>query len=285
MHVLYVCYWSFEEGLTRASAVPSVQALGAREEVEKIIFCTLERKRASKMHAFTEEKCADALNALGKKVRWSPLFVPQKGLLGKVWEHTLGLSKMYEICQKEGVDLIWARGSMAGAMAYRLFRRLEVPFVVESFEPHAEYMRAAAVWRSYDPRYLLQRHWERKQKKYAWKLLPVAAGYAAELRKEGVSDERLHVVPCPVDLQDFAFSAKCRKKRRNELGISEKDVLAVYVGKFDQLYLSPSEAAQLFAALREAGLKKFKVLILTPQAFPPLRQALLKMASKKMSFF
>ena len=208
---------------------------------------------------------AKLIAAFGKNVQHWPIHILGGGLFAKLREHTSVLRRIAVLCAKKQINVLWARGSMAGAMAYRLHKRLHIPFVVESFEPHASYMHAAGVWTCYDPRYLLQHHWEQQQKKYAWKLLPVTHGYATRLKKEGVPVKRLHVLSCTVSAKTFAFSAEARRVRRKALGLSEKDILGVYVGKFGQLYLAPKEAAQFFASLRGAGLHALKLLILTPQ--------------------
>ncbi len=265
MRILYLCGWSFHEGLTRASAIPSVRVLAGRTGVEHLLFCTLERKEEWLLDASQ----AKLIAALGKNVQHWPIPILGGGFFAKLREHTSVLHRIAVLCAKKHIHMLWARGSMAGAMAYRLHKRLHIPFVVESFEPHASYMHAAGVWRCYDPRYVLQHHWEQQQKKYAWKLLPVTHGYATRLKKEGVPPKRLEVLPCTVSAKTFAFSAAARRVGRKALGVSEKDILGVYVGKFGQLYLSPKEAAQFFASLRAAGLQPLKLLILTPQ-FPSI---------------
>ena len=55
-----------------------------------------------------------------------------------------------------------AEGAPAGAMVYLLWQKTRLPFYVESFEPHADYMRESGVRRSWDPRYWFQRHREKR---------------------------------------------------------------------------------------------------------------------------
>ena len=79
------------------------------------------------------------------------------------------------------IDFIIARGAAAGALAYKAFKKTKVPFYVESFEPHAAYMLESSVWSKNDPRYLFQKRWEGKQKKYATGLMPVSNNYKKQL--------------------------------------------------------------------------------------------------------
>ena len=270
MHILYLCYWSLHEGLTRTSALPSVRALSDQPEVDRVWFCTLERKGKCIMSV---QDSTVGMN-LGEKVCLWPLHVCANGFLGKVWVHISALLRMRDFCRSKRVNMVWARGSMAGAMAYRLHRLLGLPFVVESFEPYAEYMRAVCTWRPYDPRYWILRCWERSQKQYARYLLPATEGYLASLKAEGLSAERMHVLPCVVDNEAFAFNVEDRARIRNELSIQKDDTLGVYVGKFGKMYLSLWAAALLFAGLRSEGLHSLKLLIISQQPLSPIANAL-----------
>lgn len=61
-------------------------------------------------------------------------------------------------------DFILAQGALAGVLSYLVWQKTKLPFYVESFESHADYIRESGMWRDYDPRYLFQRHWENRQK-------------------------------------------------------------------------------------------------------------------------
>ncbi|RZK19603.1 MAG: glycosyl transferase family 1 [Hymenobacter sp.] len=161
-----------------------------------------------------------------------------------------------------GADFILARGAPAGALAYLVQRRTGLPFYVESFEPHAEYMRKSGVWRWYDPRYIFQQYWENQQKRRAIGLMPVAENYRRQLIAEGVPAARIITVPCSVNLTDFAFSPSCRRQLRERLGLAADALVGVYVGKFGGIYYD-EEAFRLFQETADFFGPTFRLLLLT----------------------
>jgi hypothetical protein len=162
-------------------------------------------------------------------------------------------------------DFILARGAPAGALAYLVQKQIGLPFYVESFEPHAEYMRKSGVWRWYDPRYIFQQYWENQQKRRAAGLMPVAENYRRQLMAEGVPAERIITVPCSVNLTDFAFDADARVRMRQHLALPHDAIVGVYVGKFGGIYYD-EEAFQLFRQTADYFGTSFRLLLLTPQA-------------------
>lgn len=83
---------------------------------------------------------------------------------------------------------------------------------MESFEPHADYMKAAGQWKSYGLKYLFQKHWEAQQKKYAKAVITVAENYRNCLIEEGVNKGKIFVAPCAVDQNIFYKDIGLRKK-------------------------------------------------------------------------
>jgi len=118
------------------------------------------------------------------------------------------------LVRQGAVHAIVARGALAGCLAYLVWKKLAIAFVVESFEPHADYMLESAVWQRYDPRFLFERHWENRQKRVAAGLMNVAENHRQQLLAEGVPAARVVTVPCSVNLAAFRFSAPVRQVQR-----------------------------------------------------------------------
>jgi hypothetical protein len=79
-------------------------------------------------------------------------------LLGKILDFIKIPNKLKQYCTDYQIDKIIARGSPAGALAYLTWKKIKVPFIVESFEPHADYMLESGVWRKRDLRYVYQKN-------------------------------------------------------------------------------------------------------------------------------
>ena len=157
--------------------------------------------------------------------------------------------------------MIIARGAPAGSLAYLSTKKMKIPFVVESFEPHADYMKAAGEWRKFGIRYLFQKHWEKQQKKYAKALVTVTENYRNRLIEEGVVKDKIFVVPCAVDQNIFYKDKSLRKKVRSKLNIPDDAKVGVYAGKFGGLYLK-EKAFKIFSRASEQ-IEEFHLLLLT----------------------
>lgn len=259
MRILFLSYWGFNDPLTTATVLPHLRVLQARPDVVAIRLVTVERgPDALQVPAlklpFGEEK-----------ISFEPLLSPpgQGVLVTKTNDFRRFPQELMAQATAFRADFILARGAPAGALAYLVQRRTGLPFYVESFEPHAEYMRKSRVWRWYDPRYIFQQYWENQQKRRATGLMPVAENYRRQLIAEGVPAARIITVPCSVNLTDFAFRPAARRQVRQRLGLAADALVGVYVGKFGGIYYD-EEAFRLFKETADFFGPAFRLLLLTP---------------------
>ncbi|OGX81360.1 hypothetical protein BEN47_19255 [Hymenobacter lapidarius] len=269
MRILFLGYWGLNDGLTTSTVFPHLRILQERPDVEAIRLVTIER---------SAEAQAELIFAPGfavTKISFEPLrSKPSSNVIfNKIEDFTRFPAELIKQVAEFRPDLILARGAPAGALAYLVWQKTKLPFYVESFEPHADYMLESGVWRAYDPRYLFQRHWETKQKQLALGLMPVAENYRQELIREGVPAGRIVTVPCSVDATAFTFDAGARARVRQQLGWPAGAVVGVYVGKFGGIYYD-AEAFQVFKAAAAHFGAAFRLIILTPDAEAEVRAKL-----------
>lgn len=254
MNILFISYWAFHEGLTSSTVLPHLKILSELEGVNQVIFTSIERDLSISVFDLT------IANVIHK-----PLY--SKGsmnvFLNKWHDFTVFPKKLIQYCKDYQIDKVICRGAPAGALGYLVWRKTKLPFIVESFEPHADYMLESGVWKKWDPRYLLEYYWEEKQKKYAEYLIPVADNYKIKLIKEGVTPSKIEVVPCTVNLNQFDINKSLSHKIRAQLTWADSDVVGVYVGKFGGLYYD-SEAYNCFKQAFLHWGNTFKLIILTP---------------------
>lgn len=261
MRILFLSYWGFADPLTTATVLPHLRVLQARADVAAIRLVTVERgPDALQVPALQ-------LPFDNQKISFEPLLSPpgQSVLVTKTNDFRRFPRELAAQARAFGADFIVARGAPAGALAYLVQRQTGLPFYVESFEPHAEYMRKSGVWRWYDPRYIFQQYWETQQKRRAAGLMPVAENYRRHLIDEGVPAERIMTVPCSVSLTDFAFSSEARARTRQQLALPVDALVGVYVGKFGGIYYD-ADAFALFKQTADFFGPGFRLLLLTPQA-------------------
>ncbi|UOQ97068.1 hypothetical protein MUN81_17730 [Hymenobacter sp. 5317J-9] len=258
MRILFIGYWSLHEPLTISTIFPHLRILQERDDVEHITLVTVERG------AETQADLTLRLPFPNTKISFKPLLSrPHKLLLLNKTDDFLRFPReLAELARAEGSTVMLARGAPAGALAYLVARQTGLPFYVESFEPHAEYMRNGGVWKPYDPRYLVQTYLERQQKKHARGLMPVAEAHRRLLIAEGVPADHLVTVPCSVNMTDFGFDAARRVRQRQQLGYADDAVVGIYVGKFGGIYYE-DEGFAIFAQAAAHFGDRFRLIVLT----------------------
>jgi glycosyltransferase involved in cell wall biosynthesis len=166
------------------------------------------------------------------------------------------------LIKEHDIAAVFCRGALAGAIGYLVHRKTKMRYAVESFEPHADYMRESGIWAVWDLRYLTQKYWEKKQMQTASCLMPVSNQYSDFLIKAGVDKRKLLTMPCAVDTKRFALKMEARVSTRKALGLADDVVTGIYVGKFGGLYFD-SEAFDIFSFARKS-FSKFHLIILSP---------------------
>ena len=255
MNILYIGYWGANEGLSEATIYPHLQILTEFEHVSKVIYVSIERAGEVDFRVPKHNK----LLHIPLKANRTPIRI-----LNKLYELISFNKQLQNIAKNLRVDLVICRSSLAGNYGLHINRRLNIPFTVESFEPHADYMAELNVWSRNGPSYLFQKRQEERQKKYAYHLYPVAENYTRKLIEEGVSANRVSTLPCAVNLDMFSFNQKKRLSVRKKYGIKAESLVGIYVGKFGGIYLSHRSAFDLFKSAHDC-FEDFKLILLTPE--------------------
>ncbi len=261
MTILFISYWSIDDGLTQATVMPNVKLLASFPGVDKILLCTIERNQFKKILSI-------------EKVEHIPLVSKNIAnvLINKVSDFILFTHILTKIVKQTSARLIICRSSLSGGIGYLVSRRTNVPYVVESLEPHASYMYESGVWKKYDPRFWTEMLFQRLLRRTARYLMPVAYNYSEELVRTGVPKDKIITVPCVVDVNKF--HRKQGSDFRSRLGIAQHTVIGIYVGKFGGMYYD-KEAYQIFAGAKEV-FDDFCIIVLTPDNCALVELKLLK---------
>jgi hypothetical protein len=257
MKIFYISYWGVNEGLTVSTVFPNLRILSEYFQVKQIDFYTMERDRS--------QTVKDYFSPIAK-VTHRPVYSKNLGffLLTKIADWLRIRSTIISNAKTLKPDLVICRGAMAGAFGTLLYKKFGIPFIVESFEPHADYMLESGVWNKKSIRYKFQKKSESEIKKHADFLITVSQNYFRHLQEvEGILPERLKMVPCMVNAADFAFNQQNREVIRNKFGIEANVKVGIYLGKFGSIYYD-EEAFQLFKAAERYFKGNFFLFLLSP---------------------
>jgi glycosyltransferase involved in cell wall biosynthesis len=252
MTILFINNWELDNALTVATTLPALRILAESPGTEKIVFVTPEHGES--------RTAVEIDKVIHVPVRLDECTWPS--LLKYVcWERQYR-KVLSNLAKRYAFDCILARGAPAGGRAWWLHQKTGIPFYVESFEPHADYMHESGVWGKNDPRYLVEKYWEKGATRHAAGLMPVTENYKEALLRRGVSERKVQTVPCTVDVDAFAYSQIERGRVREALGIPPDSIVGIYVGKFGDIYYDQ----EAFAAFETAfeSVPGFELILLSP---------------------
>jgi glycosyltransferase involved in cell wall biosynthesis len=263
MNILFIGYWGANEGLSQATINPHLRVLLEFSSVESVHYISLERRKESSFQ-IPESEGLFHYPYFSKKTKFRA-FTKFSDFLG-----VFRFSR--KILKEKSINLVICRSVLAGIIGYFLKKSANIPFAVESFEPHAEYMRERGIWKRFGFSYLIQHFFEMKQMNEAILLMPVSRKYEERLAQIGCPKEKISTVPCSVNLDMFRFNQHSRTKIRSKLSIPDNATVGVYTGKFGGMYMD-EEAWSLFKWSFEL-IQCFYLMIITPNPDPVINNLL-----------
>ena len=265
MKLFYLSPWPLGDPLSKTTVLPHLRKLASDSRLSSVCVLCPVGKMVKDSHPFC---------GLSAKLSGYPLPAASSHLpvVSRALHHRNLRRVIWRFGSEQRPDLLICRGT-TGVYGELLQRRLGIPYVVESFEPHAHYMLQTGTWQRWDPKFLVQRRWEERIKHTASALITVSQGYARHLQEhEGISPDRLHTVPCWVDAERFRIDPEARSTVRQRLGIGDR-LAVVYAGKFGGIYSPLRELAMLHPLQQGLGQPLF-VMVLTSADAAAVRQQL-----------
>src|SRR5690606_29882377 len=248
-NILYFSNWAANDGITRSTVFPILRKLSIHPDVGHLFLVTVE-KEPPLPAGFIPGVEHYTLPPTGKSGLAKIIGLPRLAF------------RLARLAKEKQAELLWCRGATAAGTGVMAHRISGIPLVVDSFEPHAEYMADSGTWKKFGLKYIVQRQLEKSVKRRAVALLPVSEAYHQRLLSERLQPSTLFVLPCVVDAEKFEYNEKDRQTVRRRLGIAGSDVVGIYTGKFGSLYYL-KEAFNLFASAFDFWKGRFHLIILT----------------------
>ena len=254
MRILFFGYWGANDGLSQSTINPHLLILCSFPNIEKVVYVSIEREMNTTFSIPDHSKIVHIpYYSKFRAVRF----------LNKIGDFLLLPRFLIKLINIYQINFLLCRSSLSGAIGFMVYKRINIRYAVESFEPHAKYMLEAGIWNKASLSYLLQTRWEKKQMQTASLLMPVSNNFKIKLIESGVPGNRIFVAPCAVNIEIFRFNRKSRESIRSKFGIEEDSIVGIYVGKFGGIYLN-DQAFKLFSDSFRY-LKSFFLFVLTPQ--------------------
>lgn len=243
-NVLVVTQWGYEEGLIQSYTLPYLKMMHQYSPCSKIYLITQEKAGL--------ERNRDKLDAIQKSLaEFSIYLVPEKYQplsTSKYFGVLLNALKHIGLVIRKRIKCIHTFCTPSGGYGYLLAKLTGCDLIVDSYEPHSEYMREGKVWNEKSAAYKLVRLLEKKQAtaaKYLIATTPAMIEYSN--KRFNINIKNAFVKPACVDLEKFSFRPQARERIRRQIKVEDK-IVCVYAGKFGGYYLKD----EVFAFLRAA---------------------------------
>jgi glycosyltransferase involved in cell wall biosynthesis len=257
-NILVITHWGYEEGLIQSYTLPYFRIIHSITPSSKIFLVTYEKngleKDKDKRKAISRQLEKDNIYLLPEKYR--------RAGLSKYFFTCLNLFFHLRIIFTKKIRSIHSFCTPAGSYAWMLSKLTGKKLVIDSYEPHSEYMKDSGTWSEKSFAYKFLRAMEKKQAKRADYLIVTTPGMVSYTENRfNIKLKNSFVKPACVDLEKFDYKPQEAIQIRNELNLREK-IVGVYAGKFGDFYLK-EEIFELFQTAFSYWGNRLHILLLS----------------------
>jgi glycosyltransferase involved in cell wall biosynthesis len=266
-NILVVTQWGYEEGLIQSYTLPYLKIIHKVNPSLEIYLITQEKsgldENQVKLKKIKEELKQFNIHLLPEKYH--------RAGLGKYFFSAFNLSKHIWYVFSKGIQYIHTFCTPAGGYGYILSKLTGKKLIVDSYEPHAEYMLECGVWKKDQLAFRILNSLEKKQAERASHLIATTSTMVDHTKERfGIDIPKWDVKPACVDLEKFSFQKQESIEMRKQLGFENK-IVCVYAGKFGDFYLK-EEVFEFYQSAFDYWKERFHVLLLSDIASSELDQ-------------
>lgn len=256
-NILVVTYWSLNDALVQTYTLPYLRIIREVTELNTLIhLVTLENDPKPKKEL---EK-----GIVNIQLQYDPFSKRA------IWNWIKKIKHLRKYAARNKIEVIHTWCTPAGAIGYLVAKKLNLPLILDSYEPHAESMVENGTWQKGGLAFKILFGLERKQSRYA----KTAIGLVSEMEnyaRKKYNAEFMNFFVKPACVETAAYEIDETKEQiRAELGIGN-EVVCVYAGKFGGIYLS-EEVIEFLCACESYWNNDFKALILTNEPISKINE-------------
>jgi glycosyltransferase involved in cell wall biosynthesis len=259
MNILILAYYSYRDPVFQSAVLPYF--LNFPQTKFRFVLLTFEHKTYA-MNELEIKKTSDFLSnhrIVWKRAHWrSGAWKPVKKMIDLIQATFVAM----QIIRKSKIKAIYSEGFPGAILGHYVSVISGCKHMVHSFEPHADYMVEAGVWKNSSWETKVLRWHEMKVAHRATYIFTATKLMIERLIDTGINPKVVWRVPSCVDLHHFSFSAKSRNQIRNKLGVERHTPILVYLGKFGGMYME-EEAFEFFKLCQDV--LDAWILIISPE--------------------
>jgi len=257
-NILIVTHWGYEEGLIQSYTLPYLRIIHQVLPESRIFLITHEKNKL--------EQNKDKLKRIADDLKNDHItLIPERYHSAGVMKYLLAgvsLLKHVWLILTQRIGYVHSFCTPAGSYAWFLSKLTNSSLIIDSYEPHSEYMRDSGTWSEKSFAYRFLRLMEKKQAQSAKHIIATTPGMLP------FTETRFHITlkngfvkPACVNLEKFSYKQVEAANIRNELGLEHK-IVGLYAGKFGDFYLD-TEIFDFFQSAFEFWQDSLHVLLLS----------------------
>ena len=244
---LFISYNGMLEPLGQTQVIPYLSEL-AKKGV-RVWLLSFEKPKAFSAEGISKcQQLKEKLSTRGIEWHWLP-YHQRPSVPATVYDVLAGIRYANKLVKRNRIELVHARGHIAGAIALSLKKRQGVRLIFDLRGLMAEEYVDAEHWRKGGLPYRITKATERRILFAADAIVTLTDRIWPIIREwDGLKGRLVHhqVIPCCVDMEVFKYSAEGRTRVRRELGLDQQ-LTMVYSGSLDGWYLT-AKMADFFAS-------------------------------------
>lgn len=251
-HILYISYDGMTDPLGQSQVLPYI--IGLTKEGYQFSLISFEKPDRFEEHENTIRKiCAE------HNISWYPQQYTKRP---PVFSTVYDVRKLFRVSKKihreKPIDLLHCRSYISALAGLKFKRSYGIPWLFDMRGFWADERVDGNIWKLSNPLFrFIYKYFKRKEREYltnADAIVSLTSAGKKELLKwniAGVTDEKITVIPCCVDLNLFNQTTVSETRKQElieQLDLQEKEVIG-YIGSIGTWYNLP-EMMQTFAELR-----------------------------------
>jgi glycosyltransferase involved in cell wall biosynthesis len=258
--IFIFAYYSFKDPIFQSAILPYFTDFPEKKSYRFILLTfEQERYRSTATERVAIKKSLAEHNIIWFNTNWHS---GKFKLIKKAFDFTYGMLLSLALIVRFRAKIIYSEGFPGAIFGHYLSKMTGCKHVVHTFEPHADYMVEAGVWKKTDWEAKLLYRLQDKVAKGASDIMTATDAMKDRLRNVVSKKTKIHRVPSCVDLDHFCFSDEGRNEVRRRLAIDSGEIVLVYIGKFGGMYME-HELFDFFQVCESKAIN-FKYWIFTP---------------------
>lgn len=231
--IFVFAYYSYKDPVFQSAVLSYLRMLSSSELRFVILTWEQDQFKVGKEERHEIRSNLRQSNILWHDTKWHS---GKLKILKKAYDLIKGMLYSCLLILRYDAKRIYTEGFPGAIIGHYLSKIVRRPHIIHTFEPHADYMAEAGVWKKDDWEYRLLKKLEVPIAIHAETIITGTSGYK-ELLSRNIEKDSIRVIPSCVDTTHYRFLAEKRRQIRLTLGLKDNDIVIVYLGKIGGMYM------------------------------------------------